>query len=172
MFRPRRHLRLFALLFLIAGSGIAQAEPTEAVGQRVRLAIADFVYVDTSGEQLDQNAAHQRRLKAFMDALRQDFTTSDRFHLIAVPCGPTACNSESTPSADLIRAAVEAGAKMLVIGGVHKQSTLIQWAKVQVFDIDAKQFVFDKLFTFRGDTDEAWRRAEIFVSQDIRAALK
>jgi hypothetical protein len=30
--------------------------------------------------------------------------------------------------------------------------------------------VFDKLLSFRGDTDEAWRRAEEFLARDIGAA--
>jgi hypothetical protein len=28
-----------------------------------------------------------------------------------------------------------------------------------------------RLFTFRGDSDEAWNRAEAFMSRDLRAAL-
>jgi hypothetical protein len=48
---------------------------------------------------------------------------------------------------------------------------LAEWAKVEAVDIAADRVVFDKLFTFRGDTDEAWDRAEAFLSQEIRAAL-
>jgi hypothetical protein len=73
--------------------------------------------------------------------------------------------------ADLFRAGSEAGAKILVIGGIHKQSTLVQWAKVEAIDIAANRVVFDRLYTFRGDNDEAWRRAQVFMSRDIRAAL-
>jgi len=31
--------------------------------------------------------------------------------------------------------------------------------------------VMDKLYTFRGDNDESWERAEIFVSREVMAAL-
>src|SRR5258708_32055191 len=38
----------------------------------VGVTIDDFSYVDTSGEVADQTAVHQRRLEAFMAALRKD----------------------------------------------------------------------------------------------------
>jgi hypothetical protein len=62
-------------------------------------------------------------------------------------------------------------AKILVIGGIHKKSTLVQWAKVTAIDVAADRVVADRLFTFRGDSDEAWERAEVFVSREIRTAL-
>jgi hypothetical protein len=33
------------------------------------------------------------------------------------------------------------------------------------------RLVVDRLLTFRGDTDEAWRRAESFIVDDLRSAL-
>ena len=58
-----------------------------------------------------------------------------------------------------------------MIGGIHKQSTLIQWAKVQAIDIAADRVLLNRLFTFRGDSDEAWDRAETFMSRETRSAL-
>jgi hypothetical protein len=46
-------------------------------------------------------------------------------------------------------------------------STLVQWAKAEVIDLRSGQIVLDKLFTFRGDTDQAWRRAEEFISNEL-----
>jgi hypothetical protein len=60
-----------------------------------------------------------------------------------------------------------AGAAFLVIGSVHKMSTLVQWAKFDIVDVKAQKVVFDRLFTFRGDNDEAWRRAESFIVREI-----
>ena len=37
-------------------------------------------------------------------------------------------------STALLAAAREAGADILLIGGVHKMSTLVQWAKIQAID--------------------------------------
>jgi hypothetical protein len=48
-------------------------------------------------------------------------------------------------------------------------STLIQWAKVQVVDLQTDKPVFDRLLTFRGDTDEAWQRAEAFIVEQVNA---
>ncbi len=44
----------------------------DSAGHPAGVTIDDFSYVDTSGELADQAAAHQRRLKAFMTALRRD----------------------------------------------------------------------------------------------------
>jgi hypothetical protein len=160
-------LSLIALGFVLT---FAWANSSAVTAPRVRLAIVDFVYLDTSGELNDQAAAHRRRLQAFMAALRRDFAADERFHLVTLSCGPVPCKND-TPTPDLHRAVSDAGAKILVTGGIHKQSTLVQWAKVTAIAIDADRVVLDKLFTFRGDSDEAWDRAETFISQDIRNAL-
>lgn len=58
-----------------------------------------------------------------------------------------------------------------IIGGIHKTSTLVQWAKVAVIDTGRSHVLSDKLYTFRGDNDEAWARAEAFISKDICTVL-
>jgi len=145
---------------LTASPGLA-APPTPANG----VAIEDFAYFDTSGEPIDQTAAHQRRLQAFMTAIRRDVEAEGGLRLT-----PLSCNSPCAGD-DLARAASAAGATMLVVGGIQKMSTLVQLAKVAVIEIGPARVVFDRRYTFRGDNDEAWNRAEAFVSRDIRAAL-
>ena len=66
-----------------------------------------------------------------------------------------------------MKTAHAAGADFLLVGGIHKMSTLVQWAKAEVIDLRSGQIVLDKLFTFRGDTDHAWRRAEEFISNEL-----
>jgi hypothetical protein len=171
MLRTRFAARALALLGLVLGPGLACADSGDPTAQGVGIAIVDFAYVDTSGEPTDQTAAHQRRLQAFMAALRRDFAADGQFRLVAVSCGSVPCATDGVAPADLRRAASQAGAKILVLGGIHKLSTLVQWAKVEAIDIAADRVVFDRLFTFRGDSDEAWDRAETFVSRDVRAAL-
>jgi hypothetical protein len=90
--------------------------------------------------------------------------TDQRLRLVGTPCTPSCAT-------DPLRAASEAGAKILITGGVQKTSTLVQWARAAAIDVASNRVVFDKLFTFRGDTDEAWERAEAFVSRDTREAL-
>ena len=58
-----------------------------------------------------------------------------------------------------------------IIGGIQKTSTLVQWAKVAIIDVGANRVLSDKLYTFRGDNDLAWQRAEAFISQDVRNVL-
>jgi hypothetical protein len=65
----------------------------------------------------------------------------------------------------------ECCAGIRIIGGIHKTSTLVQWAKVAVIDVNANHVLFDKLYTFRGDNDQAWDRAEAFIAEDIRTVL-
>lgn len=140
----RTWLILSALVVLPAVSSPAGAEP--AIG----VAMDDFSYTDTSAEPTNQTAAHERRLAGFMAALRRDIGADQRYRLL--------------PSA-------QDGAAFKVIGGIQKTSTLVQWAKIAVIDANAKKIVMDKLYTFRGDNDESWERAEMFVSREIMAAL-
>ncbi|AMA58710.1 DUF3280 domain-containing protein [Bradyrhizobium sp. CCGE-LA001] len=132
-----------SLLFALSHSPVhAQA----AIG----VVLDDFSYTDTSGEPTNQTAAHERRLAAFMAALRRDIGEAGRYRLVQ---------------------SAEDGAAFKVIGGIQKTSTLVQWAKVAVIDVSAKKLAMDKLYSFRGDSDEAWERAEIFLSREIIAAL-
>jgi hypothetical protein len=160
----RQFYRLLGALALIGGLLGFAAARAETAPQGIGLAVADFSFLDTSGEPADQAAVHARRLEDFMASLRQELAADGRFRLLPV------AENGGTPEA-LLQAAAAAGAKYLVIGGIHKMSTLVQFAKVDAIDIAADRVVFSKLFTFRGDDDQAWTRAESFVSQDLRAAM-
>jgi Protein of unknown function (DUF2380) len=144
MRRPRLILSAFLLFVLPAAWSPAHAETATGV------AMDDFSYTDTSAEPANQTEAHERRLSAFMSALRRDISAEHRYQLV--------------PSA-------QDGAAFKIIGGIQKTSTLVQWAKVAVIDVGARKIVMDKLYTFRGDNDESWERAEIFVSREVMAAL-
>jgi hypothetical protein len=72
---------------------------------------------------------------------------------------------------DRLRAASQAGAQILIIGGLHKMSTLVQLVETAAVDTTSQRVVFRKFFTFRGDDDEAWQRAERFVSEEVRDRL-
>jgi hypothetical protein len=152
---------------LLCGATIAIASPAAAADATpVPIAVLDLVYVDTSGEPRDQTQEHAARIRRFSDALRSDLERSGKFRIVTPTCGAGPCSASGEPS-ELVARAREAGAKLVLIGGVHKQSTLIQWAKVQAIDVDGGRPVLDKLYTFRGDTDEAWERAEAFVAREV-----
>ena len=81
------------------------------------------------------------------------------------------CPTDGPALRDRLSAASQAGAQILIIGGIHKMSTLVQLAQTAAIDTTSQRVVFRKLFQFRGDNDEAWQRAERFVSEELRDRL-
>lgn len=158
---------LAACVWLAPFCGRAQDSGEKAQGATI--AVIDFDYVDTSGEVRDQRKEHEARLGAFMSDLKRDIGQAANFRLVTPTCRPDPCSVAATTVSDLLAAAREAGADILLIGGIHKMSTLVQWAKIEAIDVKTGRLALDKLFTFRGDTDEAWRRAEAFVFEEITA---
>ncbi|MCA6115926.1 DUF2380 domain-containing protein [Bradyrhizobium sp. WSM 1738] len=131
------------------------------------IAVAGIEYVDTSGEVIDQRADHERRLREFEASLRTDLAASGKIRSVVLDCPPDACSVGDINVAQLAGKAQAAGAGFLVIGSVHKMSTLVQWAKFSIVDVTSQKVVYDRLFSFRGGNDEAWRRAESFVVREI-----
>jgi hypothetical protein len=131
------------------------------------LAVGTLDYVDTSGELRNQAADHARRVKAFADSLRADLATSGKFRIASLNCPASQCSAGTSDPAELIAKAKEAGATYLLIGGIHKMSTLIQWAKFDILDVNTTHVVFSRLLTFRGDDDAAWKHAESFLDREI-----
>jgi hypothetical protein len=134
------------------------------------VSVDDFNYIDTSNEPADQTAVHQKRLQAFMTALRDDVAADRRFKLVPSSCAPN-CPAEGPALGDRLRAASQAGTQILVIGIVQKISTLVQYVLTVAIDTTSQRVVFKKFFTFRGDNNEAWQRAERFVSEEVRDRL-
>jgi hypothetical protein len=132
------------------------------------LAVAEIDYVDTSGEVIDQSADHQRRLRVFEASLRSDLAASGKLRSVVLDCPPNACSVGDIDANQLIGKAQAAGADFLLISAFHKVSTLVQWAKFDMIDVKARKLSFERLVSFRGDNDEAWRRAEAFIVRQIR----
>ena len=160
-----------AFAVLLAGIVWVAAAPSYGASNSVSLAVIDFDYLDTSGEPNNQQAQHSQRLAEFMRSLRADLAKSGRFRVVSITCKAPPCTAGDTPAADLIARAKQAGARLVLYGQIHKMSTLIEWANTEIVDLAANKLIESKLFTFRGDTDEAWRRAEAFIVQEtINAA--
>ncbi len=153
---------ILATLLLSSGS---RAADNSAAGPNT-IAVVDFDYLDTSGEERDQRQEHEARLKDFMAALRSHLAAQGKV-IVTPNCHPTPCSAARTPADDLLRAAREAGADIMVVGAVQKMSTLIQWAKAGAIHTGTGQMLLDKLYTFRGDNDESWRRAEAFIAGEM-----
>ncbi|UFZ04043.1 DUF3280 domain-containing protein [Bradyrhizobium ontarionense] len=163
-FRSFSRLALAALM-LSAGTVRAAADDDSPA-----VMVDDFSYLDTSGEPSDQTAVHQRRLEAFIAALRRDVAADARLRLVSPACGAS-CPAADAPPAARLHMAADAGAGVVITGGVQKLSTLVQWARASAIEVASNRVLFDKIFTFRGDSDEAWERAEMFVSRQVRDAL-
>jgi hypothetical protein len=163
MGRAWKHLRWLGVLALCAlvSSGHA-AEP-------VTLAIADFDYLDTSGETQDQAAAHAERLKNFTRLLSDELSATGKYQVVALACPKPPCSAGAMDAQSLTDAARQAGARLLLYGGIHKMSTLVQFGKAQIADLETDQVVYDRTITFRGDDDNAWKRAGEFLAEDLAA---
>jgi|SRR6516162_6121024 len=159
---------LFTGLFL--GSSLTSDASAATADHALAVSVDDFIYIDTSNEPADQTAVHEKRLRAFMTALLDDVTADRRFELVPSSCAPN-CPIQGPALRDRLRAASQAGAQILIIGGIHKMSTLVQLARTAAIDTTSQRVLFRKFFTFRGDNDEAWQRAERFVSEEIRDQL-
>jgi hypothetical protein len=162
---------------IIAGLGVAAlllsapfSSSTSRAAKAVPIAIADFDYVDTSGEVEDQTEKHKALVATLMEALRAKLGQSAKFRVVSVFCDGQPCSFHGTNPSDLMPHARSAGAKLLLVGGIHRESTLVQWAKVDVVDVERDKVVYDRLLSFRGDDAYAWRRAEEFLVKDLESA--
>jgi hypothetical protein len=161
--------RWWAGLALIAAVAFCAGpvRQSRAQGEAPVLAVAEIQYMDTSGEVIDQSADHLRRLREFEASLRTDLAASGKVRNVALDCPPNACSVGELDAGQLVDKAQAAGAGYLLIGSFHKVSTLVQWVKFDIVDVKARNVVFNKLVTFRGDNDTAWRHAESFVVREI-----
>lgn len=136
----------------------------------IPLAVVDFDYYDTSGEARDQKAEHMSRLRDFMQSLRRDLEKDGAFRIVPLDCGGEPCSVMRLTPEELYEAARKAGARLVLYGGVHKMSTLVEWAQAQIVDIERNVVVDDRHLSFRGDSDDAWRRAEAFLAKRLSEA--
>ena len=170
--KARSTTRSRVACFSVAGLLLAAlfgGTPTRAA-EPVPIAIIDFDYVDTSGEVTDQREKHQSLVATLMEGLRTSLEQSGRFRLVPLLCDGQPCSVRAVNPSELMTRARNAGAKMLLLGGIHKESTLVQWAKIDVLDVEQDRVVYDRLLTFRGDDAYAWRRAEEFFAKDLESA--
>jgi hypothetical protein len=155
-----------ALVFAAAFS-VNPVWQSRAQGEVPILAVAEIQYVDTSGEVVDQSADHFRRLREFEASLRTDLTAGGKIRNVALDCPPNACSIGDIDADQLLAKAQAAGAEYLLISSFHKVSTLVQWAKIDLVDVKTRNVAFNRLVTFRGDNDKAWRHAESFIVRQI-----
>ena len=162
----RYGLMVPVLIMLLAASGTFASEQVP-----IPIALVELEYHDTSGEPQDQTEVHKARIQLFMSSLREDLNRSGNFKTVEMSCGAEPCSIADTDEDELIAAAKEAGAKLMLFGGIHKVSTLIQFAKVQVADVERNEPVMRKSMSFRGDDDRSWLRMQKFLVKQMNDEL-
>lgn len=142
------------------------AMPAAGTGadDRIPAVIAEFDNHDTSGEVADRGEEHAARVRGFADLVRGTLAADEKYEALRLECPESPCSAGSMDPEALIDAARTSGARLLVYGGIHKVSTLIQWGQVQVVDLEENRLLLDRSFSFRGDTDDAFRRAARFIA--------
>jgi hypothetical protein len=161
--------RLGAIFTTAMLAGAAPARATGPAPEPIPIAVLDLDYDDRSGEVRDQRQQHELRLVHFAETLRRDLAASGRYRIVHPVCDPDPCAAAGADPAALVADARKAGARLMMFGGVHKMSTLVEWAKLLAIDVQTENVVFDRLITFRGDDDEAWNRAAAFAASEFLA---
>jgi hypothetical protein len=158
---------------MLAFAALAAAAPGHAAPRLLTIAVATFDYTDTSGEIADQSRQHQERLQHLANLLAHDLARTARYQAMVLPkvqpCPAGGCTADADPAA-LLAQARAAGADLLIYGGVHKMSTLVQFARMDVVATATGRLRFRRLITFRNDTDESWDRAGQFAADEVLAA--
>ena len=146
---------VLAALSVLALALPAAAGPT--------IAVPDLDFTDSSGEARDQSAEHAEHLALFAGTLRARLAEGG----VTVVVPECACTPLTTPFAEMAAATRAVGADLLLVGGIHKTSTLIGAAKVTLIDLDADKVVCTRMLSYRGDSAEAWTRAAEFAAADV-----
>lgn len=86
----------------------------------ISVAVADFDYIDSSGEPVDQTAKHAALVSAFAQRLRDDLAGRSDYRVIPIDCPKHPCTAAKMPPDDFVDAARRAGAQFVVYGGISK----------------------------------------------------
>jgi hypothetical protein len=148
----------FVLMLAIALAGPAIAEQ--------RLAVADFDFLDTSGEVRPQAEEQAVRMALFLKTFRGEIGRADIFEVVLPDCAD-GCSPARTSLEDMASATGRVEATLLLVGRIHKISTLIGKINIYVIDLKGDRVVCERVLSYRGDNDEAWSRAAKFAAKDV-----
>jgi len=160
------------VLAAICGAVLSFASAPSLSAAPIAIAVADFDYVDTSGEARDQSAEHKLRVAKFAELVRENLSAQGDTSVLPFECPQHPCTPISMGSDDFLAAARRTGARFIVYGGIHKMSTLVQNGLVEVLDVQNEKLILKRSVSFRGDNDEAFSRAAAFVGETVREAMK
>lgn len=136
------------------------------------LAVLPIKLLDTSGEPTDQAAQHAGRLVRLAQSLADDLTRFGLYRATVLPADGALRACPPGEAACLLRVARAQGAEWVFVGVVHKSSTLILQLWARLVDARTGREILSRDLNFRGDTDEAWQRAERFLAEQVRDGLR
>jgi len=163
----QRLLLIAAVAAAIVSSAAVMSSAFADNAARQKLAVTRFDFTDTSGEAVDLTAEHDARLKAFDVTLRDGLADSQKIKPTALDCAAGPCTATDPGVAALAAQAKAADIRYLLVGGVHKVSTLVGRVEFAVLDLTGDKLLCNRRLTYRGDTDESWQRAAKFVARDL-----
>ena len=103
----------------------------------------------------------------FRDRLQAALDERGTVEAVTLPCTQDGCTPANSRPLDLLDEARSVSADFIVLGAVQKMSTLISTGWVNLIDVDSGALALARKLSFRGDNDEAFRRAADFAAQDI-----
>jgi Protein of unknown function (DUF2380) len=168
--RPKDRTKAALTAIGIAAALSCQPNPGRSAAP-LTIAVADFDYSDTSGEVRDQSAEHRARMVQFTELVRENLGTRGDYRVLPLDCPRSPCTPVNMHPDDFLAAARRLGARFLVYGGIRKMSTLVQWGDVELLDLEAGKLLLRRTLSFRGDNDDAYRRAASFVGDTVRDAM-
>lgn len=160
------HSRWSMVALLGALAALASAGTTRAADVP-RIALADFYYLDTSGEPGDRASEHQQRVDLFETVLREELAATGRFEVVALECPLPECGVGSLSVEDAVNAAERVNADYVLLGAIQKISTLVGTGRLDLVNVPQRRSSMSRVLSFRGDSDEAFRRAAEFSARNV-----
>ena len=159
---------ILCLAFMaMAVPGLAQGIVTPS------LLVLNLELVDSSGEVADQREDHERRLAAVREILASELAARDVYAV--VDPRPIQAEIDATRQRQYlhacngceIRFARDVDADRVLTGHVRKVSSLIMALWIDIRDADSGRPILRKVLDFRGDTDQAWQRAALYLAREL-----
>lgn len=159
------------LISCLAALALTHTQPAIADDRTaIAAGVADFDNIDTAGESDERTAAHAARVHAFAEMIRDSLAADEKFEIVQLTCSASPCSPRKMPAEKFVQSARDSGARLVVYGAIQKMSTLVQIGLVQAVDLKADKVILNQQITFRGDNDEAFRRAALFVTDYLKKA--